>query len=81
MENGASPTHMLQQIGRSLHLSFFQKTTSKQINHSICLGQLLQTVKCSNKVQGRGVWADDEALPLLSIVTYINSYSDGILTG
>lgn len=27
----------------------FQKNNSKQIRHSICLGQLPQTVKCSNK--------------------------------
>lgn len=41
------------------------ENNSKQIRHSICLGQLPQTVKTSNKNTGWEVWPDDESLPLL----------------
>lgn len=42
------------------------ENNSKQIRHSICLGQLPQTVKTSNKNMGCWeVWPDEKSLPLL----------------
>lgn len=41
------------------------ENNSKQIRHSICLGQLPQTVKTSNKNTGWEVWPDEKSLPLL----------------
>lgn len=41
------------------------ENNSKQIKHSISLGQLPQTVKASNKNTGWEVWPDEKSLPLL----------------
>lgn len=41
------------------------ENNSKQIRHSICLGQLPQTVKSANKNTGWEVWPEEKALPLL----------------